>query len=170
MEPIGRPETPISNYHYTLRDIPKDRVAHPYRGRSIKSRKWGILWAFLFCGLWLDKQWEMSNYISKPTRCTFCMYLFYNIFVQLYMFRTTIFVHHQEFINVVYLHLCTKHANVPNWSVLQFEQYSYELQKDKQPVTAKHTNKIHTNQTQRNPNKSKNKSKLKYFVTQEKHE
>ena len=31
------------------------------------------------------------------------------------------FVHHQEFINLVYLELCTNHGNVPNCSVLRLE-------------------------------------------------
>ena len=61
-----------------------------------------------------------SNSINKPTRRTFCMYLFYNLFVTLHV-SNDYFVHHQEFINLLYLQLCTNHANVPNCSALRLE-------------------------------------------------
>ena len=37
-----------------------------------------------------------ANYINKPTRCTFCMYLFYNFCTILHVSNDH-FVHHQEF-------------------------------------------------------------------------
>ena len=58
----------------------------------------------------------VSNSINKPTRCTFCMYLFYNLFATLHV-SNVYFIHHQEFINLLYLQLCTNHANVPKCSV-----------------------------------------------------
>ena len=56
------------------------------------------------------------------------MYLFYNLFVCLFvcLFVATVhvsndsFVHHQEFINLLYVLLCTNRANVPNCSVSLF--------------------------------------------------
>ena len=38
----------------------------------------------------------VTNYINKPTRCTFCMYLFYNLSTTLHV-SNDYFVHHQEF-------------------------------------------------------------------------
>ena len=61
-----------------------------------------------------------NQLLNKPTRCTFCMYLFYNLFVTLHV-SNDYFVHLQEFINLLYLQLCTNHANVPNCSVLRLE-------------------------------------------------
>jgi hypothetical protein len=48
------------------------------------------------------------------------MYLFYNLFATLHV-SNDYFVHHQESINLLYLHLCRNHANVPNCSVLRLE-------------------------------------------------
>ena len=62
----------------------------------------------------------VTNSTNKPTRCTFCMYLFYNLLVTLHVSKDY-FVHHQVFINLLYLQLCTNHANVPNCSVLRLE-------------------------------------------------
>ena len=59
----------------------------------------------------------VTNSINKPTSCTFCMYLFYNLFVTLRASNDH-FVHYQEFINLLYLQLCTNRANVSNCSVL----------------------------------------------------
>ena len=53
----------------------------------------------------------VTNSINKPTRCTLCMYLFYNLFATLHV-SNDCFVHHQEFINLLYLQLCTTHTNV----------------------------------------------------------
>ena len=39
----------------------------------------------------------VTNYINKPTRCTFCMYLFYNLCTTLHVSNGNFF-HHQEFI------------------------------------------------------------------------
>ena len=38
----------------------------------------------------------VTNYINKPTRCTFCMYLFYNFCTTLHVSKDH-FIHHQEF-------------------------------------------------------------------------
>ena len=48
---------------------------------------------------------RLRNCINKPIRCTFCMYLFYNMFATLHVSKDY-FVHHQEFINLLYLQLC----------------------------------------------------------------
>ena len=48
----------------------------------------------------------LSNSIHKPTRYTFCIYLFYNLFATLHV-SNDYSVHHQEFINLLYLQLCT---------------------------------------------------------------
>ena len=59
--------------------------------------------------------------INRPTRCTFCVYLFYNLCTTLHV-SNDYFAHHQEFINLLYLQLCTNHANVSNCcSVLRLE-------------------------------------------------
>ena len=50
----------------------------------------------------------------------FCMYLFYNIFATLHVSNDYL-VPHQEFINLLYLQLCTNHAEVSNCSVLRLE-------------------------------------------------
>ena len=63
----------------------------------------------------------LSSSINKPTRCTFCMYLFYNFCTILHVSNDH-FVHRQEFINLLYLQLCTNRANVSNCSVLRLEQ------------------------------------------------
>jgi hypothetical protein len=39
MGPTGCSETPVRNYHSTLRKIAKERISHSHRGRSLKSRK-----------------------------------------------------------------------------------------------------------------------------------
>ena len=41
----------------------------------------------------------VNNYINKPTRCTFCMYLFYNFCTTLHVSNDH-FVLHPEFINL----------------------------------------------------------------------
>lgn len=38
MWPIGFPETWVTNYQFTLRNIPEERVSYLHRGRSLKSR------------------------------------------------------------------------------------------------------------------------------------
>ena len=70
----------------------------------------------------------VTNYVNKPTRCTFSMYLFYNLYAILHDSNDHV-VHHQEFtiyricssvqtmqtcrncsvlrFNLLYLHLCT---------------------------------------------------------------
>ena len=35
--PIGCPETPVRNCHYSLRNSPEERSSHPFRVRSLKS-------------------------------------------------------------------------------------------------------------------------------------
>ena len=62
----------------------------------------------------------VTNSINKPTRCTFCMYLFYNLCTTLHVSNYH-FVHHQDFINLLYLQFCTKHSNVSNCSALRLE-------------------------------------------------
>ena len=47
----------------------------------------------------------------------FCMYLFYNLSATLHV-SNDYFLHHQEFTNLLYLQLCTNHANLPNCSVV----------------------------------------------------
>ena len=61
----------------------------------------------------------VTNYINKPTRCTFCMYLFYNFCTTLHVSKDH-FVHHQEFMIYCILQLCTKHANVSKCLVLKY--------------------------------------------------
>ena len=51
----------------------------------------------------------VTNSINKPTRLTFCMYLFYNLFTTLHV-SDDYFFQHQEFINLLYLQLCTNSA------------------------------------------------------------
>ena len=48
------------------------------------------------------------------------MYLFYNLSTTLHV-SNDYFIHRQEFINLLYLQLCTNHANVSNSSVLRLE-------------------------------------------------
>ena len=50
------------------------------------------------------------------------MYLFYNICATLHVSKDY-FVHYQEFINLLYLQLCTNRTNVSNCSVLRLEPY-----------------------------------------------
>jgi hypothetical protein len=38
MEPIGRPETSVTNYQYSLRNNPEERSSQLLRGGSLKSR------------------------------------------------------------------------------------------------------------------------------------
>ena len=61
-----------------------------------------------------------NQFYKQPARCTFCMYLFYNLFATLHV-SNDCFVHHQQFINLLYLQLCTNRANVPNCTVLRLE-------------------------------------------------
>ena len=68
----------------------------------------------------------VTNNINKPTRCTFCMYLFYNPFATLHVSKDYFF-HHQKFINSIYLRLCTHYANMPSCSVLVLEFVSVQL-------------------------------------------
>ena len=51
----------------------------------------------------------VTNSVNKPTRYTFCMYLFYNLFATLHVSNVH-FVHHQEFINLLYLQFYTNRA------------------------------------------------------------
>ena len=39
----------------------------------------------LFINLTLYVPWIVTNYINKPTRCTFCVYLFYNLWTTLHV-------------------------------------------------------------------------------------
>ena len=64
----------------------------------------------------------VTVYINKPTRCTFCIYLFYNLYTTLHVSNDH-FIHHQKLINLLYLQLCTNRANVPNCSVLRLELF-----------------------------------------------
>jgi hypothetical protein len=41
MGPIGCPETSVRNHHSALRKIPKERISHLHRGRSMTSLKIG---------------------------------------------------------------------------------------------------------------------------------
>ena len=59
----------------------------------------------------------VTSSINKPTRCTFCMYLFYSLFEKLRVSNDH-FDHHNEFINLLYLQRCTNDANVSNCLVL----------------------------------------------------
>ena len=59
----------------------------------------------------------VTNYINKPTRWAFCMYLFYNLCTTLHVSNGH-FVHHQEFMIYCILQLCTNSANVSNCFVL----------------------------------------------------
>ena len=52
-------------------------------------------------------------YINKPTRCTFCMYLFYNFCTTLHVSNDHFF-HHQKFMIYCILQQCTNHVNVSN--------------------------------------------------------
>jgi hypothetical protein len=38
MEPIGCPETSVTNYQFTLHNIPEEMISHLHRGGSLKSR------------------------------------------------------------------------------------------------------------------------------------
>ena len=49
------------------------------------------------------------------------MYLFYNLFETLHV-SNDYFVHHQEFINLLYLQLCTNRANVSKDTFARFVQ------------------------------------------------
>ena len=43
IEPIGCPETSVINYHYTLRDIPQERIFLSLRGGNLKlhvDKRW----------------------------------------------------------------------------------------------------------------------------------
>ena len=62
----------------------------------------------------------ITNYVNKPTSCTFCMYLFCNFWRTLRVSNDHS-VHHQEFMICCILQLCTNHANVTNYSVLRLE-------------------------------------------------
>jgi hypothetical protein len=42
MGPIGCPETSVTNYESTLRDIPEERRSHLHGGASLKSRKFAF--------------------------------------------------------------------------------------------------------------------------------
>jgi hypothetical protein len=59
----------------------------------------------LFWFLTLYVQCIITNYKNKPTSCTFCMYLFYNLCTTLHV-SNDYFVHH----NLLYLQLCTNHS------------------------------------------------------------
>jgi len=61
------------------------------------------------CGFFLKSPLS-SNSINKPTRLNFSMYLLYNLFANPRV-SNGYFVHHQEFINLLYLQLGTNHAN-----------------------------------------------------------
>jgi len=39
MGPIGRPETSVWNYHYSLRNTPEEHSSHLLRGGSLKSKQ-----------------------------------------------------------------------------------------------------------------------------------
>jgi hypothetical protein len=69
------------------------------------------------------------------------MYLFYNFCTNLHV-SNDYFVHHQEFINLLYLQLCTNNPNVPNRSVLQ-------LVPTVRPITLTGKSKFHENRLQK---------------------
>ena len=60
----------------------------------------------------------VTNYINKPTRCAFCMYLFCNFCTNLHVSNDH-FIRHQEFMIYCILQLCTNRANVSNCSVVR---------------------------------------------------
>ena len=83
---------------------------------KMKSKFVGILPAPRAVSLCLLKRkciitHRVNNYINKPTRSTFCMYLFYNFCTTLHVSNDH-FVHHQEFMIYCILQLCTNRANV----------------------------------------------------------
>ena len=80
---------------------------------------------------------QKPRQMEKPTRCTFCMHLFYNIFATLHV-SNDYFVHHQVFINLLYLQLCTNHANVPNCLVLRLELCCVAIATQNKGVSATH--------------------------------
>ena len=41
--PISRPETSVTNYQYTLGNIPEEQRSHSHRGRRLKSRKFKVV-------------------------------------------------------------------------------------------------------------------------------
>ena len=81
---------------------------------------------------------NVTNPINKPTRCTFCLYLFYNLSATLHV-SNDYFVHHQEFINLLYLQLCTNPAP--------------KEQKDKSNKTNRHKHKSKIKQLYRRHHK-----------------
>jgi hypothetical protein len=44
MGPICCPETSVTNYQSTLRNIPEERICHLHRSGSLESRSLGMLW------------------------------------------------------------------------------------------------------------------------------
>ena len=57
-----------------------------------------------------------NQFYKQTNKMHICVYLFYNIFANLHVSKDY-FVHHQEFISLLYLQLCTNRANVSNCSV-----------------------------------------------------
>ena len=60
----------------------------------------------------------VTNYIYKPTRCTFRICLFYNFCTTLHVSNDH-FVHHQEFMIYSILQLCTNHAKHGLYTAVQ---------------------------------------------------
>ena len=92
---------------------------------------WCFLFFFRLCirSLTLHVPFIVTIYINKPTRCTFCMYLFYNFCTTLHVSNDH-FVNHQAFMIYCILQLCTNHANVSNCSVLRLELEVQKLYKN----------------------------------------
>ena len=76
---------------------------------------------FTLTNLTLYVPYIVTNYIHKPTRCTFCMYLFYNLCTTLHVSNDH-FVHHQEFIIYCILQLCTNRANVRLYTAAEYSK------------------------------------------------
>ena len=49
---IRSPETSVRNYHYSLRNGPKERSSHLLCGGSLRSRT-GLWFCLAFCGCWV---------------------------------------------------------------------------------------------------------------------
>ena len=71
--------------------------------------------------LTLHESCIVTNYINKPTTCTFCVYLFHNFCANLHI-SNGYFFHHQEFMIYCILQLCTNSATCLNCLVLRLFQ------------------------------------------------
>ena len=66
-----------------------------------------------FASLTLYVPFIVTNSTNKKKKMHFCMYLFYNLFATLHV-SNDYFVHHQEFINLLYLHRLYTAADTVN--------------------------------------------------------